>query len=612
MRLSRKLFVRYFFVMFIPFCALAQVNVKIRRPPQNQLKVEDLWAVDLSSEVSKDVYLYGEIRREGELIFRGSTNKFSLSRGTKRIRSRDIKNLRDTWYKSEYKEYLMRVGSVPAGDYNVCVSVKDAKTSREFGRECVRISIVSAKAPRLISPRGDLKTEIKRPVFTWTRPAPVPANMRISYKVKIVEVYEGQTKEEAIRTNVPVFEQDGVKSTSFQYPVKAKSLDMDKNYAWQVQAIDEVGRPFGERQGMSEIWQFNPKDIYRDDKVRSLLPDVLKIGDFVLKNITYNEGSTLDSLSGQGESFFLQKNIPEHFGGPAFTWIEVNFPVEFENLKAEWETGDTADVIVGKVAKDFTSPLEVEVEGSSVFVNDINMSADSAISELAVKVTCLCDTLSCESLVLESFSSRVSPAIDLYKELPAQERGPFVLGETGILIKSTGKVVVDLSRTITPSNVGISFNQGETIGQPRMYNSNTGFLYGKYTFTDGKLNSSGFSATFQLTTPFDFSSINPMGFKVSLASGFLQIDSCKVKKGKFSNGIITVRKRERGVYKSDGTEFSVSYDSLLVDSKLNIYGSVLNSEEMRWGGFGATWDIGQFRLRSRPAEFISPVKSDSF
>ena len=612
MRFSRKLFIRYVFFMLLPFCTFAQVRVKIHRPTQNQLKVEDLWAVDLSGEGSENVYLYGEIMREGELIFRGSTNNFTLSPGTRKIRSREIKSLRDEWYKSEYKEYLTRVGSVPAGDYNVCVSVKDAKTSRELGRECIRISVVSAKAPRLISPRGNLKAEIKRPIFTWTRPAPVPANMKISYKVKIVEIYEGQTKEEAIGSNIPVFEQDGIKSTSFQYPVKAKSLDKDKNYAWQVQAIDEVGRPFGERQGLSEIWQFNPKDIYKDDIVRSLLPDVLKIGDFVLKNITYNEGSALDSLSGHGESFFLQKNIPEHFGGPVFTWTEVNFPVEFENLKAEWGTGDTADVIAGEIKEDFSFPLEVKVEGYSVFVNDINMSVDSAISELAVKVTCLCDTLSCEALALEPFSSRVSPAIDLYRELPAKERGPFVLGETGILIKSTDKLVVDLSRTITPSNIGISFNQGETIEQPGMYNSNTGFLYGKYTFTDGKLNSSGFSATFQLASPFNFSSINPMGFDVSLTSGYLRIDSCKVKKGKFSNGLITVRKGERGVYKSDGTQFFVSYDSLLVDSELNIYGRVLNGEEMRWGGFGATWDVGQFRLRSKPAEFISPVKSDSF
>jgi len=612
MRVSRRFFILYSFLMFLPFFTFAQVKVMIHRPPQNQLKVEDLWAVDLSSPVSENVYLYGEISREGELIFRGSTNNFTLPQGTKRIRSRDIKNLRDTWYKSEYEKYLTRIGSAPAGDYNICVYVKDSKTNRELGRQCIGISVMFAKAPRLISPKGDLKAKIKRPIFTWTRPTPVPTAIKISYKVKIVEVYEGQTKEEAIRSNVPVYEQDGIKRTSLQYPIKANALDMDKNYAWQVQAIDEVGRPFGQRQGMSEIWQFNPKDIYKDDVLRVALPGVLKIGDFVLKNITYNTGSALDSLSGHAESFFLQKSVPSHFGGPIFTWTEVSFPVDFENLVAEWSTGDTAEVTMGEIIEDFSSPLEIKVEGYSVSVYDVHMWPDSAISEIGVKVTCLCDTLSCEALALEPFISKVTPAIDLYKELPAKERGPFVLGETGILIKSNDKVIVDLSRTISPSNVGISFNQGETIEQPGMKNSNTGFLYGRYTFTNGKLNSSGFSATFQLASPFSFSPINPMGFDVNLASGYLRIDSCKVKNGKFTSSLILIKKGEKGVYKADGTELQVSYDSLLVDSKLNIYGEVLNSEEMRWGGFGATWNVGQFRLKGEPTEFVSPVKGDSF
>jgi hypothetical protein len=620
MRNSKSFPVIFAFFMFSPIFTFAQVNVRIHKPPPNQLKTENLWWVDLTNAGSGrpvdkvptyDVYLYGEISRENELIFRGSTNDFKLPPGTKRVLPNEIKSLRDTWYKEEYEKYLVRTGGVPAGNYNVCVSVKDSKTNRELGRQCIKITVMLANAPRLISPKGDLKVKVKRPIFTWTRPTPVPASMKISYKVKIVEVYEGQTKEEAIRSNIPVYE-GVIKNISFQYPVKARTLDINKTYAWQVQAIDETGIPFGEQQGMSEIWQFNPKDIYGDKVVPRLIPEVLKIGEFTLKDITYNANSTIDSLSGHAESFFLQKSVPGHFGGPVFIWTEVNFLVDFNNLKARWTTGDTAEVIVGEIIEDFSSPLEVKVEGYSVLVYDIHLLPDSAISELGVKVTCLCDTLSCNALELEPFAVRVSPKIDLYKELPVKERGPFVLGETGILIKSTDKVIVDLSRTITPSDVGISFNHGETIEQSAMKNSNTGFLYGKYTFTNGKLNSSGFSVEFQLASPFNFAPINPMGFDVNLASGYLKIDSCKVKNGKFTNSLILIRKGEKGVYKADGNQIAVAYDSLLVDSKLNIYGDVRNSEEMRWGGFGITWDVGQFRLKGAPAEFVSPVKGDSF
>jgi hypothetical protein len=590
-----------------------EFSLRIHPPPPNQLRTEDLWRVDVTnnSGAPRIVYFHAEITEaRKDLMFRANSNEFESPQGRRRITARDIKEIRDEYYREEDKQFILRTGTVPAGSYDACLYLIDASNDRELAQQCIHIEVRPAGPPRLISPRSGKGLEVSRPIFTWTKPAPLPAGERVFYKFKIVEVYKGQTKEEAMRSNPAWYEEDRITRTSFQYPLKAKDLDPKRNYAWQVQSFYEEGFPLGTNRGTSEIWEVNPRII---EAIKPLLtPSYIKIGDFVVKNISYTS-SSVDSLSGSGESYFLKKTAPGHFGGPMYIYVEIKFDVDFENLQVNWMSGeDTAHVLSGEIDEEFSSPVLVPVEGYHVLVHNIHMWPDSAHGSVGVSTACLYDTTGCEPVELGPFTSKLSPLPDIHKELAVADRGPYRLGETGIIIKSKEEVLIDLSRTITPSKVEITMKRGETIEQPGMDTCNTGYLYGYYTFDDGLLAPSGFSATFELAKPWKFHSLIPMGFEVNLTDGELEIEKCKVKKGKFVNGDIVLPFDSNGVVDLSGSPITAVYDSLTADSLLDLYAVVKIDKEMRWGGFGLIANYTEFRLPAKPYAYHTVIQSDTF
>ncbi len=613
---GRKLFIVIVLLLALglPVLAQQQFRLRIYPPPPNQLGVEDLWSLEITNNSSGQpmVYLRGRIKKGGNDIFRASTNEFESPppRGKLRIKARDIRELRDEFYVEKYKSFIERTGSVPAGNYDACLELIDAASGALLADECIPITVRPASPPRLISPKAGKGIKVKRPTFTWTKPAPVPAQERVLYKIRIVEIYEGQSKEEAMRSNPVWYEESGINRTSFMYPLRGRELDPDKRYAWQVQSFYADGLPLGRDNGMSEIWEINP-DIIKDIKPL-LVPKYLKIGDFVIKNITYTSSSK-DSLSGSGESYFIKKNPPAGFGGPMYLYVEIPFDVTFNNLQANWPSGsDTANIISGEIEESFSSPLAVPVEGYIVSVHDIHMLPDTASGIIAVKPACLYDTTGCDPVEFGPFREKLSPLLDVHEELSVAERGPYRLGETGIIIKSTGKVVIDLSRTITPSKVGIDLKRGETVEQPKMDTCNTGYLYAKYTFNNGVLKSDGFSATFELASPWRFWSLIPLGFEVNLTSGELEIEKCKVKKGKFVNGEIVLPSDSNGVVDPAGNKVIAKYDSILVDTLLSLSSKVSVERQMKWGGFGLSATNTYFRITANPYAYHTVVQSDTF
>lgn len=84
-------------------------------------------------------------------------------------------------------------------------------------------------SPELISPQDGAVIQDEYPVFTWMPPMPIPPGQEITYVVKIVEILNGQTKEEAMQSNPAWFENKDIQTTSFQYPVSARKFKAGKN-----------------------------------------------------------------------------------------------------------------------------------------------------------------------------------------------------------------------------------------------------------------------------------------------------------------------------------------------------------------------------------------------
>ncbi|HVX52565.1 MAG TPA: hypothetical protein VHB48_20565 [Chitinophagaceae bacterium] len=123
----------------------------------------------------------------------------------------------------------------------------------------------------LVNPANNSTIKAGQPViFTW-RPLKVRDNDAITYKLTIVEESNGQSPEQAFRTNKPFFEKDSLSSFRtnkpffekdtlpmlvVNYPPDAPRFKPGAKYTWHVEARDKRGQPYGSNGGKSNNSEF--------------------------------------------------------------------------------------------------------------------------------------------------------------------------------------------------------------------------------------------------------------------------------------------------------------------------------------------------------------------
>ncbi len=599
------------FLFFFLFLSLsAQINVRIHRPPPSRMEVEKLWWVDLTNPTSTTYQVYLELTitetKAGE-VFRANSNTLSLPSGTSRIRPSDIKEITNVRYNAEYRDYIVRTGKIPPGNYQICIRVFQVRTNVLLGSNCYSASVAEPEAPRLITPRDGYTIKGRSITFSWTPSAPLPSGVRPSYTLIIVEVLKGQTPMEAIASNRPVFKKENIKGTSFTYTFRTRFFIQNKTFAWQVRAYDQNGFELGKNRGRSQVWTFNT-----EKPSGTSLPRTMKIGEFIVSNITYDGSSTLNSLSGSGETYVIQtiRNYTNPAAPPIIA-VQYKFNVSFSNLKGTQSSPDTITVTEGEIVKDFSPPARVEVYGYPVLLHRVHLWPDSANVTLSVSPTCLASDTGCGGFKFGPFKQKTKPLIEFYRELTPADVPVFVLSGTGIKVRADGELKIDLERRVTP-DVGITLLSGHTIENPEMDTSNTGYLYGEYRFTNAVIRPEGFSANMTLSKPWAFVSLEPIGFKVELYNGELTIMNCRVTGARFYEGKVYLPEGENGVSDGKGGKSVASYDTLIVDTTLSISGKLKSLSRIAWGGFELAWTEGNFRLIAGPIEFKPPVSGDTF
>jgi len=213
------------------------VKVKLHVPPSGRLGVEDLWWVTLDNTTRNTytAYLRGEVHeaRRG-LVFRARTDSFMVPPGRKQLTLRNVR-IRDQWAMPGYQAFITRTGLLPEGDFTYKVWLEP-----DLGRDSGTSQVRNPPPPRLVSPSDRASLVEPQPTFSWTKPAGFTGTVR--YRLLVVEVLPGQTKEEAVRANRAWFEQRDFAPTLLRFPLSARQLERDKSYAWCVEALFGGGR----------------------------------------------------------------------------------------------------------------------------------------------------------------------------------------------------------------------------------------------------------------------------------------------------------------------------------------------------------------------------------
>lgn len=270
-------------ILFLNGLSFSQIVIQIQPPPPYQMRIEDMWNLVITNlEKDRPVLLHGTVTEVSTgLIVDVSTSVFTIQRGTKRIRSKDVGTITINDKNSSYASVINRLSTLPSGSYEICLEVIDANTNLILGTSCLSQEVLNISQVTLIYPTDgtkinnyfselsedtssiniesphELKLEKTIPklnsqiVFTWLPPVPISLGKKISYRIKIVELFGQQSPYDAMQSNPMFFSANGIAITSFQYPIAARDFASGRTYAWQIDAFVD-----GYLLASSEIFSF--------------------------------------------------------------------------------------------------------------------------------------------------------------------------------------------------------------------------------------------------------------------------------------------------------------------------------------------------------------------
>ena len=171
---------------------LKQVQVILSQPPPYQLRMTDLSNFTLNNptenpiEVSLECKMMSRETKPIVIIVIVILKQFTLPPGTTTFTYDDIKNGDIKFSSDKWRDIILNTGSVPSGDYDICVSVID-KEGKVLGKGCVEQKIARNDACKDLS--VDFMEE--RKIFTGDS---------IAFNCTIVNNYKGNEEQNKPKT----------------------------------------------------------------------------------------------------------------------------------------------------------------------------------------------------------------------------------------------------------------------------------------------------------------------------------------------------------------------------------------------------------------------------
>ncbi len=245
---------RYLFtwMVLLPSILMAQVTVSVQMPPAGLIQRDQLWNLVLMNNSSKTIdatiFLTLQDMSTGQTVLSASTRNVSLQPGVKMLAAKDVQPLQYTFTGFDLPGIYL-----PLGAFNACytVSKNEGEGSVPIATECVRVVIQALSPPLLVMPADKAVITTPYPQFTWVPPAPMDMFTDLSYDLSVVEIFEGQSANEAIFNNTPLYAQSYLKIPFESYPTSLPALMPGKNYAWQVVAKNGLNYS-----AQTEVWTF--------------------------------------------------------------------------------------------------------------------------------------------------------------------------------------------------------------------------------------------------------------------------------------------------------------------------------------------------------------------
>lgn len=253
-------------MFFLPLLSVkAQVTISVQLPPGGMVQKDQLWNLVIvnNSAYIPDAIITLDVQDAvtGQTVLSAAGRNFAMGKGVKVLNIRDVQPLQYNFLASELSGSF-----IPLGTYIACyrLYINDAKGPQPLGDECVRMNIAPLSPPLLNTPANGAVLEQGYPQFTWLPPGPADMFSNLNYDLLVTEINTGQSPQEAILYNLPIYSGNNLRQAYQVYPASFSNLKEGKQYAWQVIARNGLNYS-----AQTEVWSFTikPKDSVRTEIV---------------------------------------------------------------------------------------------------------------------------------------------------------------------------------------------------------------------------------------------------------------------------------------------------------------------------------------------------------
>jgi len=281
-------------------------------------------------------------------------------------------------------------------------------------------------------------------------------------------------------------------------------------------------------------------------------------------------------------------------------WLEFNkhkgeILVEFTkvNIQISKTPGAPGEIVSGKATypavPKIPKLIQRTIAGFVVTISALTLTPEGASGKVSVQLPGgIADVDTCLPAKLELGEIRLTPKCNLYVDAPRQAYGPWLLGDTGLIVEGTG-YILDLSLTQSPtgwapSQRGLLLKRGTASGEDLVPEPcNTGYLRGKYAFGHALVKHDGFFGQLNLQDSFSFEALNPCHTFFNIGGGWLLVTKSEVTAGEFGPGEIKLSPTAV-CHNNPGETVAVRFTKLTVQTDLDLAGEVdFGGDPLSWG-----------------------------
>lgn len=309
--------------------------------------------------------------------------------------------------------------------------------------------------------------------------------------------------------------------------------------------------------------------------------------------------------------------------------------VRFENVKIAPVVGEsnTGRIIDGEAVypADPRQPKELilALDGFQAKIASLELRPLGATADVTLTLpNTMGNPDECGPATLYLGRTAITYHCELYAERPDEEFGPWIVGDTGMIVSGTG-YTADFSSTRSPiprptTWKGLTLSSGTASGKELLSpDSNTGYLATDYTFVQAAITANGFEGELHLTDAFEFRPTNPLGYLVNVEGGWLEVVGSHLMSGQLGPGW-TMTPTMAACHGAPGRPLRASFARVDVLANLDLVGEVTfdGGAEMAWGELthaGAeivAWQAevvnGCFYLPGEPLETFDPETPGGF